>query len=88
MKIRTIIEIIIGCIVTVLFSTIIAATVFIATALLLAYVLWDITILTKVIMLIFDPLFLRLVLLVFLIVLINGIRDDIKWKRRFKKEVN
>ena len=88
MKIRTIIEIIIGCIVTVLFSTIIAATVFIATALLLAYVLWDITILTKVIMLIFDPLFLRLVLLVFLIVLINGIRDDIKWNRRFKKDVN
>jgi len=86
MKIRTIIEIIIGCIVTVLFLTIITATVFIVTGLFLAYVFWDITILTKGVSFMFEPLFLRLVLLVSLIVLINGIREDIKWNRRFEKE--
>ncbi len=87
MRLSTITEIIIGCIVNMTISALIVATAIIATGLIFAYVLWDITIYTKTFSLILQPIFLRITLLVFITIIIAGINDDIKWKRRFEKEV-
>ncbi len=76
--IRTITESFIECIVSMIVSALIVAMIIIATGLTLAYVLWDITIYTKALSLILQPVFLRTTFLVFIIIIIARISDDIK----------